>query len=323
LSSFSIDGAGQPAGGPNCPGTAPCPEFILVHSPAVPAGGLRLPPGSSSAFLVKYLPIDLGADLGAVKLEFGSGSNAFESVVPLAGSGKRGTQQTDTFTQDFPPMVDMLLVVDNSPAMASRQQAVATNLAAVLQQLAGSGYDWQVAVISADPAEGGLFRSGPTHPEKVLTPSTPNWAAKFGDKVNVGTHGSGAPSCLEMALEALTSPLSGAQNAGFIRNGAALSVLCVTNGSDHSPLMLNDYLNGFWAIKGANRRTMFSFSAVGGFSPTCLGDTGTLASAASQLNGMTASICDPDWERAFRMFTSCWGCGGRTGFFLTSRPDTS
>jgi hypothetical protein len=213
----------------------------------------------------------------------------------------------------------VLLVVDNSPAMASQQQSVATNLGAYLQNVLGTEFDWQLAVITADPADGGLFLSGPTHPEKVLTPTTPNLSAKFAAKVNVGTNGTGSPSCLETAVEALTPPLSSAQNAGLVRSGAALVVICVTNGSDHSPLTVSDYLNGFWSIKGPNQQTWFSFNVVGGFTTSCPGDTGALASAVNQSVGVKLDICNPNWVQGFAYGST--GEGPRSSFFLTGSPD--
>src|SRR5207249_4498941 len=60
LQSFSMqNAAGQPAGGPNCPGASPCPEFLLVSTPAIPGTGLVINPGAAPVtFTAKYKPID-------------------------------------------------------------------------------------------------------------------------------------------------------------------------------------------------------------------------------------------------------------------------
>jgi hypothetical protein len=52
--------------------------------------------------------------------------------------------------------------------------------------------------------------------------------------VNVGTNGSGVETWLQPALKALTAPLINADNAGFLRDEAALEVVCVTDAPDQS-----------------------------------------------------------------------------------------
>lgn len=65
LAAIAVDeAAGQPAGGPDCPGSKSCPEFHVVGSPSIPAAGLEVAPGEEVALSIKYKPIDLGADVG-------------------------------------------------------------------------------------------------------------------------------------------------------------------------------------------------------------------------------------------------------------------
>ncbi len=80
-------------------------------------------------------------------------------------------------------------------------------LAAWLQFLKTTRINFNLAVITADPADGAIFRSGPTHPETVLNSATLDFDAKFAARINVGTSGAASPQCLSQALAALTSPL--------------------------------------------------------------------------------------------------------------------
>ncbi|MGA9521439.1 MAG: hypothetical protein WBV82_08245 [Myxococcaceae bacterium] len=317
LSSFSMVGTSQPGA---------LSEFTVVRGPAIPIGGLAIQPGQPPVvFQLRYTPVDFGADNGTIALDIRSGDEHATYVVSMSGRGDANGLQTDVFFQDPPPKADILFVIDNSPSMAAYQQSVAANLDDFLQYALNSGVrgvDFQLAVVSADPAQGSAFLSGPTHPEKVLTRSTPNIAAKFASKVNVGTNGSGAPSCLERALAALTAPMANAENAGFLRDDSALSVICITASRDHGPRPVSEYLDGFWGIKGPNRRSMFTFNAIGGFSSSCPGDTGALADAVIRSNGVRDDICTPDWERAFhRLGTVVWSFG--SGYSLSSVPDLS
>ncbi|MGA9525362.1 MAG: hypothetical protein WBV82_28140, partial [Myxococcaceae bacterium] len=316
------DPAGQPAGGPDCSGPQPCPEFTLMRSVAIPTGGLRLQSGQAPVeFQVKYRPIDAGADMGSVEIDVTTGAMQSTLATTFRGTGDASNLwQTDVFLQGTPPRLDLLFVIDDSPSMAAHQSSVASNLGEFLQYLVTRDLDFNIAVITADPAEGGIFRSGPTHPEAVLSALTPDLEAKFAAKIDVGTSGTGTPQCLAQALAALTPPVIGSQNAGFLRAEAGLSVICVTDSSDHSPLPVSDYVNAFRSIKVPLGTSAFRFSAVGGFSPSCPGDTGALADAIAQSGGDQANICDSDWHASLES----WGTlafGPRSNFFLTSVPD--
>ncbi len=81
-------GAGQPAGGPQCAGATACPEFTLLSG--VPAAGLTLAPAQRHPLLVRYQPLDLGADVGELTVSASLGGAAVAQVVTLSGSGTAG-----------------------------------------------------------------------------------------------------------------------------------------------------------------------------------------------------------------------------------------
>jgi hypothetical protein len=87
--------AGEGPGGPNCPGSEPCPEFLLVSGVSAPTS---IPPGSPPLrFSVKYRPINYGPDTGAAVITTGDG---VEFVVALQGRGDMHARNTDTFRQE-------------------------------------------------------------------------------------------------------------------------------------------------------------------------------------------------------------------------------
>lgn len=315
--SFSMAAAGgQPAGGPNCPGTVSCPEFSLVQTPPLPTSGRVLKTGEHLSFVAVYRPIDNGSDTGAVAIDAGG----VTYVVPFHGKGDNTAIQTDVYTMDPRPKSDVLLVIDNSTAMAPYQTSLATNLQAFLRYSKAAKTDFHLAVITSEPGAGGHFLSGPTDPDAVLNPDSVDLDTQFAAKVDVGATSTAAPECMQQALEALTDPANAAQATDFLRDEAALAVICITASTDHSPQTVAQYLNAYWDIRGQNRKTMFTFDAVGGFSLSCPGDSGRLLSAVDQTNGTRDDICTPDWVKALEQLGKV-AFGFRVQYYLTSVPN--
>jgi hypothetical protein len=173
--------------------------------------------------------------------------------------------------QDEPPLIlpqttDILFVVDNSGSMREEQQAVAQELAAFVDELQKGGgitQDFQVGVITTGvyqhafippptggvdlkyyPDQGGRLRGvpsalpdgglGPPTAEKILSGTDPLLVQKFARLVQQGTGGSGQETPFEAVRLATSAPLADAENAGFLRDGARLVVVIVTDEDDCS-----------------------------------------------------------------------------------------
>ncbi|MHB8875960.1 MAG: hypothetical protein ACYC8T_19910, partial [Myxococcaceae bacterium] len=322
--------AGQPAGWPGCPGPAPCPEFALGDLPAFADGGISLEPGASPlTFTARYRPIDTGADRGALAVVADQGGQQVRYLSTLSAAGDGAGLNTDSFVQDLRPLADLLLVVDDSCSMNDQRQALGSNFASFLEYATRVGVDYRIAVTTTDNGVGGeqgRFVTGPLHPEAVLTPSTPDLAAKFQAKVTQGTSSNTVEMVFEPALKALSAPLASGANAGFLREEAALAVVAVTDERDQSPLPLAYYLDALFNVKGANRAHLFTFSAVAGFFATppagctAQADDGRLAGLVSGTAGVQESICTADWARSLeRLGPTAFGY--RTRFGLSAAPD--
>lgn len=323
LQGVSLTGSGLQPGEPGCPGTSECPEFHLESWPEIPVGGLEMPSGASAQFRVEYRPLRETSGSGTVTLEVLQGKTRMSYLVPFNGKGVRPSiAQTDHFLQAELPLADVLFVIDNSPSMASQQTAVATNLSAYLQYVQHLPVDFHLAAITADPAAGATFLSGPSHPDKVLSAASTDLDSQFAAKVDVGSNGSGSPACLDQALAALTPPLLTGANAGFLRPGAALLVVCITDTTDHSPRSVAAVVDDLWAIKGTDKKSLFAFNAVGGFTAACPGDQGRLAEAVSLTGGATADLCASDWHTGLEVLGTT-GERPQLEFFLTSLVDAT
>lgn len=348
LNSISMQvAAGQGPGGPDCPGTAACPEFYLTQSPAIPSGGLSIASGSSPVtFQARYKAIDLGSDSGVIAVGVTQTGVNVTYLVTLAGKGDANGQNTDIFTQDAQPKADVLFTIDNSCSMGSYQQSLSNNFASFIQYATSANVDWQLGVTTTDmgdgmaspfagipavpPGDKGRLRGDANNP-KILTPSTPNVAQKFQDKVKVGTDGDASETGLQPSLAGLTPPLSVNENAGFIRPSANLAVVVITDAPDQSGQTATFYVNSFMNIKGFHKANMFSFNAIGPFAPTppsgCAGydtgaDDGTYATVVAQTNGIKDEICTSNWANTLQGLGKT-AFGFRTTFFLNAIPDTS
>ncbi len=322
--------AGEGPGGPNCPGTSPCPEYFVVSGIT---GGTRITPGNATpvTFSLKYRPINYGPDTGAFVISVTQAGQPLDYVVALQGRGDMLGLNTDTFRQDTKPKADILLVIDDSCSMDDKTTALAANMASFLQYATSNQVDFQMAVTNTeltDPDRGTFYTSVGGH--RILRPTTPNLAAEFASVVSVDLPGA-SESCMEPATRALTAPYitDPARNAGFLRQEAVLAVVCVTDARDQAPQAPAFYLNQLINIKGAQRVGAFTYNVIGPFLPSapsgCIYDDANYGRhdfMVAQTNGVKEEICTPNWALALERIGK-GAFGYRTNFFLTSRPDLS
>ncbi len=328
-SSQMLAPAGEPPGGPNCPGTAACPEFIAVSAP--PAQTIAAGNSVPVTFSLKYHPINLGQDQGAYLIKVLQGGQTVDYIITLRGKGDTMGLNTDTFRQDSKPKADILLVIDNSCSMYDKQQSLATNFASFVKYATASQVDFQIGVTTTDmDVEAGKIVASPQG-TKIFRPTTANLEQQFQATVNLGTNGSATETCLEPATAALTAPLVSDPNGnmGLVRPDAVLAVVCITDAVDQSTNPASYYLNQMVNIKGAQRPGAFTYNVVGPFNAptgTCdydsVADDGKHAYMVAQTNGVKEEICTPDWAKALENIGKN-AFGYRTNFYLTARPDLS
>jgi hypothetical protein len=336
--------AGQPAGGPNCPGTTPCKEFFTVATPSIPAGGLALAPGAAPVQVqLKYAPIDVGTDTGAMAINAIQSGQSLTYLVGLAGQGDLLGHQTDTFMQSQQPKADILLVIDDSCSMSDKQMSLASNFSSFIQYATATNTDWQIGVITTSeeeqvcppllpcpgaPGAGRLVSKGSVGP--ILTPATPNVASAFSTLVNVGTGGDPTEAGLATATMALTPPRIANENAGFLRPDANLAVVVISDAGDQSVQPVSYYQNRLVNVKGFNRLSMFTFSSIVPTQPTAPagcsydggGDPGRYLTLTSYTSGVSDEICSSNWAATLQNLGRT-AFGFRTQFFLNNVPDLS
>lgn len=166
-----------------------------------------------------------------------------------------------------PTPADILFVVDNSGSMADEQENLARNFDAFINEIAGQG-DYQLAIVTTDMRSGmerqglrtftykttepyswlfsqqtdtcsatdipnGCFR-GPSASTRIIPSSMPReqQISTFQDNVRVGSCGTGEEEGLEAMVRALEQSRGNGCNAGFLREGANLVIVIVSDEED-------------------------------------------------------------------------------------------
>ncbi len=167
------------------------------------------------------------------------------------GPPLRRRTQTDTFFQEVRRTVDILLVVDNSCSMIDEQHKLAANFDNFIEQFLETEVNYQIGVVTTDmtdPTQQGRL-VGDT---KLITSEMDVDQARqtFIDNVKVCAQGSGFERGLAAAEAALSPELLAGENAGLVRDGAALSIVFVSDEDDLSARPVSEYLEFYKGIKG-------------------------------------------------------------------------
>lgn len=277
----------------------PAAPFRITSSP-FGMGPVVLDPANQLRIQVAAAPTTVGNFSSTLLIDSQEAGVPYQEAVALRVNADPVGLQHDAFTQGD-TQVDILLVVDNSCSMGDEQQALATNFAAFLSSAASGNGNWHIGVTTTDVfVEKGTLVRGPGNPA-TLTPSTPNVASLFAQKVQVGVGGSGFEQAFAAASLAVSNPNRSGANAGFLRTGAVLAIVIITDAIEQSPNSVGSYLASFRAAKG-NRSELVQVSVVGPFSPPgpmCFTegavDPSRFEAAINQTNGVKADICTLDW----------------------------
>lgn len=134
-----------------------------------------------------------------------------------------GTYQTDYVQErENLPLVDILIVIDNSGSMSEEQAKVAAKMEPLLEELYMA--DWQINVITTDDP-------CPTREGLPFTSKTEELATEFEKAIKVGTGGSGDEKPLLMTLNHLQGKgeCAGGPPNAWLRDDAKLAVFFLTD----------------------------------------------------------------------------------------------
>ncbi len=240
----------------------------------------------------------------------GAGVDAcFREEHPVAGGGK----------------LDLLLIVDDSCSMATKQTRLADSVDEILDPLLSNG-DIHVGVITtdmADAARSGRLITGPDGRKWIDSNDALLDAGLWLENVvQPGINGSAAEQGFDAAYSAL-AVLGAGPNLGFERPDADLAILHLTDETDQSAMSPGAFDAWLSAYKAAPALT--SYHAIAGPAVSCgldwVSSGQALLDLAAQYGGTAISICDANWQSELDGMADAIAPGALGLYLLSDLPD--
>lgn len=268
-------------------------DFELFDDNVLP---LTLNPGESTTVDVTYIPTIEGTTSGELQVL----SNDPRGLVT---AGQMGTAQyaaftTDTHTVPTDPPVDILFAVDQSCSMDSIAGQVGSNFNTFINQIDAATNGWRIGVanigqIGQPGGVAGCFVSGP------IENTTPNYQSVFSSDVTYGSDSSGTATYSERLTELVDIALSktnpGGCNSGFLRSGALLHIVMVTDEYNHATQPWTYHLGNYETYVADP--TLLKVSGVLATGGSCGGGGGAAGytEIVAATGGETINICNANW----------------------------
>ncbi len=280
--------------------------------------GLELPitlaPGQTHDVGVDFVPATVGADSGTLSVH----SNDPRGVVDAyqSGEGFYVSGEEERFTEPGIPPVDVLMLIDQSCSMEEDNiddvELGMPDFVSTLQEVA----DWQLIQVTADT---GCANQGVLTPASIGTSDLLVDAAFGGPEPQFFYGVYRTEKLLELASLALAQTGPGGCNEGFVRHGALLHVLVISDEPEQSgidpALWVDDYAT--YAVN----EDFVRVSAVVDLFAQCgtFGGQGYIE-AATATGGAMLDICTPSWGPDFQDVAVSIGDGIRS-YNLAKTPD--
>lgn len=198
-------------------------------------------------------------------------------------------------TEIKPPMIDILIVVDNSGSMEEEQNNLSTKLKALISDL--SDIDWQINVITTTSE---CMRI----PKLPIKPDTPNMSVVFEEAVRAGTGGSAAEKGLEFSFKNISNPCAGEE---WRRENADMAVLLVTDEDEDSGSVYANSSDKYISdikIQGYSPNDDFKvYGIIGHESKPCadvFAYATTITEVIDKTDGLWGDICAADYSETLR-----------------------
>jgi len=183
---------------------------------------------------------------------------------------------------------DVLFIIDNSGSMEEEQARLASNFEAFVLVLSESYADFQLGVATTDVGDAGALHG------EVYTRDSTDLEDTFQTTVMVGTSGSKDERGFQSALLALDL------NPTFTRDDARLNLVFLSDEDDHSPDLVEVYLQEFRSLAGTGGLLVHG---IVGDQPFGCAAGGTAANAGVRyieaiktVGGYRDSICAEDYS---------------------------
>jgi len=218
------------------------------------------------------------------------------SAPDTAATSGASTSVAHTLSMDGDRPVDLLLIIDDSSSMVDDLDLLSDAFGSILMSVTASGVGWQLGVTTTDMRAGS--RQGRLVPtpsgEAFLHPDHPDPMLAYVD-LTVGEVDDGDEAGIEALYAALATHFD-TDNAGFLRDEAALRAIVFADEDDQSGSMISvaEYADWLEALKADP--SMVAFDAVVA-SP--LGDAGSdtrYIDLAEDSGGRVLELADVPWQ---------------------------
>ncbi|MBI5544056.1 MAG: VWA domain-containing protein [Deltaproteobacteria bacterium] len=226
-------------------------------------------------------------------------------------------------------VIDILWIVDTTGSMANQRTSLADNFNHFIDTLTRLSTDFRIGVTSTDMSRSGE-RGALRGQVKIIDNDTPDPQRVFRTNTTFPESRKRWMQSLR-AMEAALDP-SG-PNPGFLRQGAALAVIVVSDADDESEGGTAYYSRRLRSMKGPGYENLVSFSAIAGTLPdgcwppgeetyfgSKAGAAFRLSDMARRTGGVFASICDEGFENSLIRIAQALNTLKRI-FPLTLKPD--
>lgn len=273
-------------------------------------------PNGSAQIAVRFTPSEAGPRTGTLTATADDGSTLCNEVT-LKGEGITGAVADEVFYQAAENPVDILWCMDGSGSMLSKQAEAAAAAPEFIAALAAAGVDYHIGVAAAAigpyATQGttwlapGWLLAEPGYP-KIITTAAPDPGAALAANLGTFLEDIMEESCLESLRLAVGGVYANdpERNAGFLRPGAKLMLVIVSDEDDQSLLPVEYYREFFWYMSGVRDPEALSVNVIAGLAPETLDPGCFLAREPGERyrefygitgNGVLASICGPNWPQ--------------------------
>ncbi|MCB9688282.1 MAG: choice-of-anchor D domain-containing protein [Alphaproteobacteria bacterium] len=277
------------------------------NAPQLP---ITLQPGEFRNVTVMFEATTEGSDTGRLAVT----SNDPRGVVTADqnGEGVYGEKLTETFTEPGVPPVDVIILIDQSCSMSGDNTDDVENgmpdFVAELQQTS----DWHLIEVTRQTgcANGGVLTETTPNVANTLVNNAFNSVGNIPDNVT--------ESLLELADTALSKTGPGQCNEGFLRPGALLHVITMSDEPEQSGHNASYWVNQLGTY--ASSPDFLKISGILDLNNRCGEGAGVYSQAVDQTGGSKLNICNSNWGANFGDIASEVLAGIRT-YNLSNEAD--
>jgi len=139
--------------------------------------------------------------------------------------------------------LDLIWIIDNSGSMEVLHQSVIDNTSVFIDGFTKNNLDWQMGLVSTDESDEPYLGM---KPGSLFFSTAPNAIDLFKSAVgHLGNSGSGTEKTLKPLVDSLE------EYPGFVRNGAVLGIISLTDAPEQSENPVSDYIARFQKVTGS------------------------------------------------------------------------